>query len=387
MSAKKRTEVTSSLFEAMQSSYKDKYSVEPETAGKQIVVGIPIRPFCLQWLLTSTVLPLNIMIGCAGEKGIGKSSFLYEIMRMVDATGYGTNALINNEPKFSPTLIRQIIGLEGAEKVIYHDVESMKEAQEGVTFFSSLGCNPKKNTSHDVLCIGWDALTSTDTDTAQQKIREEGHAQARGYSEQALSLSKYFRSGKSLINRGPVVLVWVNHLKDKPAESAMSRGGSYTPGGSAQDYFSTFYIWFKCIDSNVTRSSLGPYKDVTGKLIRLKTEKNALGPGRRQIDVNVLHGYDEASDSMHSWFDWDDATAKFLYDNQSVVKDLVEVSVSRNRYKSQRLGLDNVEGFELGRAVHADACLMVELRNVFHISSSKVYTPDTFDEVYGKYSD
>jgi len=329
--------------------------------------GIPIDSLALQYLLTSTVIPLERIIELSGPFGSGKSTLGYEIMRMLVAYG-GLGSLIETENKTSEPLMRSVMTPGLADLVRFSRVKSVDKAQDRLTF--DLSKYPKMCPAKNIpMCIMLDSLVGSPAEETLGKIDTEGHS-GRGYSMEALMYSSYFSSLSDKLMGMPLLFVYTNHEKQKIEESRFKSYGPSirNPGGSAPDFHNTYHIRVIKTDRVTSKTQDQGYS------LLLQTLKNSMGIDKRKIKVNFRwNHYREEGGRLQqrSWFDWDKATAELLAGDdipKSATNDIVQVKkVTNTSYNCPTYKMKDAPPEEVGKRIHADEAVMRDLQTIFGI--------------------
>jgi RecA/RadA recombinase len=347
-------------------------------------VGIPLPGLSAMYLLDNTVLALGKIYGLAGYSQSQKSSLGFEMMRWMCRHGSGLSLVEAEGGKYSPTLVRSILE-EHTDNLIVDQAVSLEVVQKTITDTVKV-LRKNRNT---LWAIMLDSLAGTETDGGTDKIESEGFAQGRAYPESALSNTKYFKWLSGAVSQLPAIFLFVNHLKDQPSPMPGMPAMKTTPGGKAQRFHTSTYLWVKRNAQATTKQkrTVDGRKVVMPQEIRpleLKCDKNSLGTEGRKIEVDFWW-YRDNLNHQHSFFDWEASTADLLVTEQETrgvidvgqsghyekLRNVCDVSVTEGLYSSSRLKLKSVEGHEVGAAVHANNELMNQLVDFFGIKRSQ----------------
>jgi hypothetical protein len=400
------TMAPSDVLRAMVDANRKSYNSTRTIIGSEMedkLVGLPFPSLALMWLVESNVLPLGKLIGLAGDSQSQKSSLGFEIMGWLMRAG-GISRLLENEGgKWSDTLIRSIIGpYVEANQFGIEECSSLGEVQAMTT--STLQFLKSKKMTHQLTGIMVDSLMGTATAERTKKIVKEGSA-GRAFADGALSWTGYMQYLSGALIGWPVLWLFVNHLKDKQSEATGKPAGKTTPGGRAQRFYSSVYLWM-----NRMKHTSGGSRDtweVNGELvpcpmtirtIRIKCDKNSMGVDGRAINVDFCWWFDR-DNNQHSFFNWDAATVNLLLAQQEEKKtgyvranetgfgpltDVLKITQGRgaagNTYSCKRVGVEHKMAHTLGAAIHADAQLMDELIDFFHIHRRPIWEGQMLEE-------
>ncbi len=335
-----------------------------EMEGRQI--GIPFRQLSLMYLFDSTVLGLGKIYGLAGPSQSQKSSLGFEILSWLFNAGGGARLVECEGQKYSPKLIRSLMG-DYADLLVMDRCDSTDLAQNFITdsikVLRTLG---KRKTLFGLML---DSLSGVEPESATTKVEKEGSSAPRAYPETALTYTRYFKWLASAVSDLPLIFLFINHLKEVPSSMPGLPPTKTTPGGKAQRFHSATYLFVDRISRAKTRETrvVEGQKVVMPQEIRplkLKCDKNSLGIEGRSITVDFWW-YRDTFNIQHSFFDWEDATAELLLEQQETrgvvdpgpegryakLQDICDVSCTGGLYTSKALGLARVEGHELGAAL------------------------------------
>ena len=377
-------------------------------------IGIPIPCLALQWLLHSTIYPLQKLTLSAGPPQTCKSTFTFELQKWFLASGGGV-INVDAESKTSPFLRRSMIpdifftdpeqviryqhlsvgDIEGWQRAISLQLDSME------SYLATFKAKPDFP-----LLITVDSMTAVQTETDNASVFKEGAAPGRAYSESPIMISQYLKTISDRILGWPVCIHFVNHEKTN-----MDGEGSHTPGGSSKDFHASIDMRFSLSTGDKTGCYLGKTpiieilsEGLQGRHIRIKTFKNSFGPSKREIHVPFLWKFVDDPTAPQgwkqvSWWEWEDATSRLLAEN---ARDLTKAGVMdigiiqsksfkdendkhvRNEvaYYSERMGIKEREAVmprDFGKLVHSDTALMSELQKFFNIPVYPTFTAGCFD--------
>ena len=386
MAKKKEEKVESSFLANVLKANEEKFGERVYLAHEsdRKIFGIPLTSLALMYVIDSTVLPLNKIIGIAGYPASHKSSLGFDFMRMVcDCGGYGN--LVETENKMSPSLIRSLLRQHyDSKRVFITQAADINEAQTAMTQTLTA---VKKNDENRKQLFGMmlDSLTGADTEETVNKLFDEGSL-GRSFPTAALSWTGFFKGWCGSLIDWPILFLFINHLKEKASQTG-GPPSETTPGGAAQRFHASIYLFMKTFNNN---PNVRQTVTIGGKIIkrlnrtrtiRIACHKNSLGDNGRQIVVDFTW-YNDDQDNQVSYFDWDEATAVMLAAMQSDksrdvdkkgLRDIVDVSERSGEYSSSVLGVKGITGNELGHAVHSNPKLMAELIRFFPIKQHPVF--------------
>ena len=320
--------------------------------------GVPVGNIAMEYLLCSTVYPMERIMELSGPYGSGKSSLGYEILRTI-AMHNGMGSVVETENKTAAVLMQSILG-EHSESVRLHRAKSMDDGQARLTheLKTYQAVVPDKDIPMGLML---DSLVGNKTQETQAKINKDGFAD-RSFSKEALVISTFFGSLSDKMIGYPVLFMFTNHEKDKISDGPVYGSKIRNPGGAAPDFHNTYHI-------RVTKIGTFKSKIDNGFTIKLKTKKCGMGADGRSITVDMRWVYKENEQGavcQQTWFDWDKATAELLASDEiprSLVKDIVQVTkVTNTKFNCTTLNLSGVTPQEIGAAINADAEIKRRLR-------------------------
>lgn len=319
-------------------------------------VGLPLQCLALEYLFGSDKLILGKSYGIAGPSESFKSSMLLDFMRHI-CSFRGSGMLVETEgEKISVPLLKSTCGAM-AERILLSPVDSVNDAQRKLTWMIEY-MKEKTPERNALFILGLDSIGGAATEERGEKIRKEGSA-SRDYSSEALLWTSWLRTYASKLAGWPIVLIYVNHEKDKI--DSQGHGQQKTKaGGKAQDFYATVYL-----STRRVKEAKGSTKTLTQ--LRLRTEKNSFGEHRRAIDTVFVYDHSGPVANMH--FDWDESTCAMLAEHKPQIKELVEVTPSTDNlcamtrtYNCRQFGLKSAPASDVVAGIMADEELLGALR-------------------------
>lgn len=349
-------------------------------------IGIPLPHFSLMYLFDSTVLALGKIYGIAGPSQSQKSSLGFEILSWIFRAGGGGRLVECEGQKYSPSLIRSLMG-DYADMLILDRCDTTDQAQNFIT--DSIKVLRKIGKRETLFGLMLDSLAGVETEAASAKVEKEGFSAARSYPETALTYTKYFKWLGGATADLPLIFLFINHRKEVPSSMPGLPPTQSTPGGKAQRFHTSTYLWVDRTSRGKTRQTrlVDGQKVVLPQEIRplkIKCDKNSLGIEGRVIHVDFWW-YRDTANVQHSFFDWADATANLLVEHQDTrgvvnpgpegryakLGEVYDVSESGGLFSSKALGLKGVEGHELGDHVARNQDVLNTLVDFFGINRHK----------------
>lgn len=370
--------------------------------------GIPIPALAFQYLIGGcNILPYGHMIELAGSPGTFKSSLATEMIRWVTEPPVGgLGVYISAERDQSPTLMTSILGSIANSKHVQYvaSVETVEGWQSECMSRVKLAAEHDPDSRYPMALVV-DSVSGRLLNEEQEKFEKEGAAAARGFPVAAKSITGFCKGYHPALMREntpimPIIFIGINHLKIKPDSQYESK---YTTGGVGKDFQATLRLWTRSKSSKpsfltaqtISEAMPKRMRDVgmtlTGEGARysidVTCQKSSLGWTGRSIDVDIYAGYEGGTPVM--WFDWDGAFA-----------DLIAASCGRGTIGTKKISviekarsyvltvddtkvLANVSACEVGEYIQADAELLADIRNYFHIMSYREHTENkTHQEVF-----
>lgn len=362
----------------------------------RFATGIPLKELSLMYLLGLNILPLAKCLGVAGKAGSCKSAFGFDLVRRVcEYNGYA--AMQETEAgKVSEVLVRSIIQDKyiDAHRFSITPCASIDQVQGALLKYTEGFKHNDPGASIPMMFLV-DSLTGSDTDEAIEKLDRDGST-GRGFAIGALSWSTFFKMYPQKLVGWPIGLVYINHMKESPPPPGQGHlpNKKRTPGGDSQWFHASIYIYTAVIKEGraATRDIDGDTIDCPNeyRTIRLFTEKNSLAPGKKPMVVDFVWYWDEEG-RQHSYWDWESATAELVAKQQAgdsdvpvpvrkELREICDLTCSKGRYTSERLGMEDVNGVTVGAAIHRDPELMAQLMKFFHISTYPVVSSPPLNE-------
>jgi len=328
-------------------------------------IGLPLPALAMEYLLGSNVLYLGALYGLAGPPQSFKSAFAQELGKII-VSHDGINTICETEGgKIAAVILQSIYG-RYADRVSMRLEHSVEAAQSYLS--NCIEWFKKQFPNRDQLFgLILDSLNGSSSNERHASIKKKGHAE-RGFPIEAMLWSKWFQDQAPKFMRWPAVFIFVNHEKRDINDPRRKRH----PGGDAQDFYSTVYMHVHRVKTNEGVEQVVNH-------LTLQTVKHSFSLPRRRINIPLVLDKSKG----HLFFDWGHATADLLADTKklgSVVKDVVEVTSSSSSmaaltrtFSCKQLGLTQVTGAELGKAVHANKKIMRELRKILYVRMNTVW--------------
>lgn len=307
--------------------------------SESLLIGIPMiggyeedasaYPNCLpmEFLLSQSVFPLGLVTQLVGKTAVGKSALLAEISRWFFLAN-GMAVILESETKFNPQWYSSILGKRFFDSTTILRCQSLEDWQRKLTWaintvksdMTGTKTSPGPGRVYPVL-FGVDGLTSKSSEESQEKIfgslkqdglRGSGQGYAgRGFSTEALSLTKYFRSLPQEMDCWPFSFVGVNHVKYRKSEMGFDE--RHKPGGEHLNFQESFEIE---VSKHGGARKIIECKDWEGFALVLSCEKNSFGPTGRKITTRIRWWHEQEGDNL--WrqvtvWDWDWATVHLLW--------------------------------------------------------------------------
>lgn len=246
--------------------------------------GIPC-PLAWQYVIGgSDKIPMGRVFGGDGPSKHFKSSVSMEHGIWVLKAG-GVVILVDTEEKTSDTLTRSLmydLDPEDRKRFLYVKATSMEEAQGYVTHFKKKAKDYREKLAPEdqfPMLVIWDSLTGAATEDQSAKVDKEGNAPVRQFSEQAMSLSSYYKTLS--FDDAFFSLMHVQHAKKSQDQYALKDDIWIPNGGTEPKFKSTFhYRMEKVTDVE--------WNGWTGKDLKLFMMKSSLGEDHRELTLRIL---------------------------------------------------------------------------------------------------
>ncbi len=298
-------DVFSDIIAEAKSKFGDTIYEASERESHICVVPVPLA---FGWLIGGVNgAPVGRVYGIDGFSGNYKTALMIEQLRWT-VLNDGFAVYVDAEEKLSDTMIRGLLSnvpLHQRRRFQLAEAHSIDQWQQHASFWLEKSKTLKKResdalaqastemeraelleklrTSRVWINIVVDSLTGRDTLAEQQKLKEEGFAGARGFSEQAMAISRFYKkwsSDGSYINLGHV-----QHSKKSQDPNAKGDSEIIANGGEEPRYNSSYHL--RCL----SRTTPDMKADGAHVEIRVKCLKSGLGEDKRSIVVKVRWVY------------------------------------------------------------------------------------------------
>lgn len=348
--------------------------------------GIPIDHFYLQFLLGMSYLPSRCVIELIGSEGIGKTTLLFYLLGMA---GRANVPSLYQESEGKPMMEDQIRRCLCSDKTLaeqlfsravsFADVREIRQSaklmDEWVFDLRGRGTNNKEARLPDenpvaVAIDTWSKLMSPgqaagyldlgDFMKADQmkNLKEVGEGSNLEHSKHA---AWWCRRLPYLLHDHNVLLILNSHQN---AKIDMGGTSGYMSGESGR-LFNKTKIGGKAFDQNAALQIImapgGQAKNgsgkVTGKLIRMRVDKNSFGPDGRQIEYELRNVYTEDSPTFaEPAVQFDSAMAKWFADDR-----ILNTTADKKRYTCEALSVIGGTPEDLSKALHSNPEVMQRL--------------------------
>jgi len=329
MAKKDTTAAPKSIMEMVMADSQKRFKGDVYTAAEQInrMVGLEHYSLVFQWLIHSSVLPLQSVITYAAPPKTFKTSAALELLRLFLVSG-GGGLYINTEGKLSPTKVRSILRelidklfitsagttnewVETASNQLttIHDAMSMI-FQANQTTSKAAGLDEYKGRFFPPFAIVIDSLSGSQSESMAGRV-QAGEV-GKTFNDRAMIITQFLNTWSSLIVGLPVTLILINH------EKSDMEGGRVTPGGVAPAFHTSLDI--RCTrgkEIKVVRDGI-PY---TRTELSWYVNFSSIGKDHRRVPVDYIDTYD-AEGNQTCWFDWDSALVTLLmsFSNDDVMR-------------------------------------------------------------------
>lgn len=380
------------------------------TAGNaNLVAGIPI-PLALELLFDCNVLPLGVVLELLAEPGSGKTTFGYEIGRIIYNYN-GWTEMFLTEGKISPALGSAIMGYEdeclesgrGLPFLTQESFDMMDWQAQTINRVQTILKLFQKDGAYQAVQFLVDSIMGQNLRTTDDKIAVEG-ASGRGFAIEAGSLTTYLKTIQKYITAGPFILTLINHLKPRPADQPFMPPEYNSPGGKQVRFQSTFRVVMKkgsefaFISDDEDTSPV-----IEGRVIHMMLLKNSLGSDSRKISVpyqwKFVKNKETGEVRQRSEFVWPVALVNYLLANvheglpskvantqkskAALVSRLDEIvhfrQIKKGKFTSKTFGVtaeSPLNARELGEMIQSTPEMVDGIRDFFGIKRYTVWNPD-----------
>lgn len=379
-----------------------KIGAVPQDSLIDRVYGIPLEGnLPMQFLLGVNVVPLERTLSLVGEKGSLKSVMSWYFGALFLRYKYpGMVFFEDAEFKTNDDQIRGVVQNDNLLDFIFTaEVHNVQEMIETMVFYSKQYDTlvPKKDVPICYLVDSIGALTSQAAQAAMEKTGNVGDVAGFDRARTAALITEHFRSWVPMQAGKPMLLIYVNHLKEKiNAEGQQGRPGyvppeKVSPGGVHKDYLNTATI-------EMIKRSVPQVKSEMRAEVIMRTLKASLTETGRKINVmmrtigpqNARYPEGDTLGSLETeddvqryyvYFDWDTSLVDLLVSDKFPAQALSDVlggagvTGKGNQVGCKRLKLSQVSKQELGAAIHADPVLTKELQDVLGVLRKRPYVP------------
>lgn len=352
-----------------------------------MIVGVPLPSFCMEYLTQNTVWPLGRLALVVGIEGTCKTGFALEIMRWFIDKANGIGGYFEHESKYSPDWAMSIIGWENRHLLGFIKCDSINDWQQRLQWFTKYNKKKMAGTKTDpgpgrvfsVLNI-IDSIMGKSMESTQAKIETEGFA-GQAYPREAKSITDYLRKFPQDIDRFPMSLIAINHLK--PSKDQQGFVERNKPGGKMLNFQETYE--FEMIKAGKVSTSV-----VTGLKLKIRLQKNSLGVTHRVIPIEVIW-WDEEIDIgggpkflQQTRWDWHKASMSLLLSMAGTEKTRRQTVLGLTACKvgkvpsvySKELGISKKSPLSLteaGKLLNETPEVLESLRNAFGIKIRQVF--------------
>lgn len=272
-----------SIAKALASKIGDEAVYSSDEDFARLYYGIPVASIAFEWLLGNDVLPLGLPIMLAGAWGTGKSALLYEMFRWTCLSN-GLAHLIDTELKADDTMLEALVDRKKNEAFfLMSQAKTVELAQETLLFMSAEVKKLMEGTKEVPgpgrvfpYLIGLDSYAGAPAQEQAGKVINQGYA-ARGYSELALSYSRFLPVFISEMAHWPFGLVVINHLTEGTKEDGSGIKVYKTKGGTSVNFR-------EGLEFHLFRRSAIRTAKFSGIEVEIRNAKNSFGPtGKRML--------------------------------------------------------------------------------------------------------
>ena len=269
--------------------------------------GPELKHLALEYLLSSNVFPLGIILQLFGAEATGKSTLAFSLLNEYFARIGGEANLIDTENKINNSLLESIMDREVIEDDRFHiyRATTQEKAQSVLTILAKeinrVTHGKGRDSVPHLMGIALDSFR-VGSEATQAEVLKAGYA-SKAFAVEANLWRRYLSMFSSMLQYVPMSLIVVNHQVEK--ESPMGYGKVYdVGGGAALKFYETYRIQVKAIGKKSTQSEV--YTDLA-----LKSFKNSNGEANQVIYPRIQYkSPDQEEDRIV--INWNIADAKLL---------------------------------------------------------------------------
>ena len=269
--------------------------------------GPELKHLSLEYLLSSNVFPLGIILQLFGAEATGKSTLAFSLLNEYFGRLGGDANLIDTEQKINNTLLESIMDPEVMEDDRFHifRAPTQEKAQSILTILAKeineVTHGKRRDSAPHLMGIALDSFR-VGSEATQAEVLKNGFA-SKAFAVEANLWRRYLSMFSSLMQYVPMSLIVVNHQVEK--DSPMGYGKVYdVGGGAALKFYETYRIQVKAIAKKSIQSTV--YTDLA-----LKSFKNSNGEANQVIYPRISYKAPEQPEGRIV-VDWNIADAKLL---------------------------------------------------------------------------
>lgn len=333
--------------------------------------GPELGSIALEYLLSSSTLPLGIILELFGPEGSGKTTVAVSILNDYFMRPGGEGALVDTEQKMNEALIRSLIDVDAEEdgRFKIYRAPTCEQAQGILSVLgkelNALTHGKRRDDNPHLLGIALDSFRVS-SESTQESVLKAGHA-TKAYAVEANLWRQYLSTFVSLLQFAPMTLLVVNHQVDR--ESPYGAVAD-TGGGKALKYLETYRIQVKAIDKKSNNTEV--YTNLA-----LRSFKNSNGEAKQVIYPRIIYKSPDLPEGVTK-VDWSVADAKLLTSTDIPRSKLSSEGIC-NVTPSSKEGLFNdtvnnlkmVPITEITQAIYADPEKLSALRKHIGIVENK----------------
>jgi len=332
----------------------------------------------LQYMLGVSSLLLSRSLNIIGPPGGGKTMLSWELARRV-VSWPGFVNWFETENKASLGLIRSILRMEDAhvERSVF------RFRVKNVTDFKAKASATVERSvqlikGHMPVMLLVDSLSDLVSEDMLKEL-DSGEA-GSGFADarMAADLTRWFKAMnmQHMSLQPKLLLVFINHQKLDLAASSGFRPGNAPPpkttgsGGKHKDYQATWTIEVK--EGRPVEQANGIHTMHYMEMI-----KNAMGPGHRKIEYEVVHCHDEQTSTRITTFNWDDSLIRMLSNQPTHIrKEALGLEGTGDKWTCRAVGIKEPQDrTTVGAAIHANLELVERLQQLLYIEKHRDFLP------------
>lgn len=332
---------------------------------KENQFGIPLKHYAQQYLFGATGLRLHVFNSIQGQKEMGKSTTMFDLMGYVcgaeeDGGQGGLGVIYELEGKISPSILYSILrnhGDRALEACIPRLGMTLEEAMEDLNTNILKQYKQACPKMDKPLLIGFDSIGGAASEDTIAKLEKEGSA-GKGYWNKQHFMKYFCENQGAIFSRSgiPVVVICINQEREAASSTPFGPPQKTITGGKAQ--------LFK--DGHMISASKKALASGDGNIVYLKTTKTSFcDPRKIEVQFRWNRYGAKQDDAYEAKFLWGLASAMCIATPEKGVgeiRDICNVSVSdKDLVTCPQLGLRSVQADEFEQALMSNEDILNQL--------------------------